>query len=71
MRFRIVIDKERCKGCEFCVSVCKHGVLAMTHKLNAKGDHYPETLKTSRCTGCQQCVVICPDVAIEIEVEDT
>ena len=70
MRFRIIIDKERCKGCELCVSVCSRHVVMMTNKLNAKGDHYPETQDLGQCTGCQQCVLICPDAAIEIEMED-
>ena len=70
MRVSIDIDKERCKGCELCVSVCGRQVLAMTRELNARGDHYAATQDMSRCTACQQCAVICPDAAIEIEVEE-
>jgi 2-oxoglutarate ferredoxin oxidoreductase subunit delta len=70
MKFKVVIDRERCKGFELCVEVCSRHVLTMTKTLNAKGDHYAETLDLSLCTGCQQCALICPDAAIEIEVED-
>jgi len=70
MKFKVVIDKERCKGCELCVAVCSRHVLTMTKTLNAKGDHYAEALDLSLCTGCQQCALICPDAAIEIEGED-
>ena len=69
-RIRLRIDKERCKGCELCVSVCSRRVLVMAHELNSRGDHYAAIADISQCTGCGQCAVICPDVAIEIEMED-
>ncbi|MBQ2677704.1 MAG: 4Fe-4S binding protein [Firmicutes bacterium] len=28
----VVIRKDRCKGCELCVSSCPKGVLAIDHK---------------------------------------
>jgi 2-oxoglutarate ferredoxin oxidoreductase subunit delta len=70
VKFRIIIDRERCKGCVMCVSVCPKSVLIMTKKLNSKGNHYPETPRIRDCVGCQQCALICPDAAIEIEQED-
>jgi len=70
MKFKVVIDKDRCKGCELCVAVCGQHVLTMAKKLNVKGDHYADAQNPGLCTGCQQCALICPDAAIEIEVED-
>lgn len=70
MKFNIHIDKERCKGCELCLSVCPENVLAMSMLLNAKGQHYTQVDKPENCIGCAQCSLICPDAAIEIESED-
>ncbi|MCL4458471.1 MAG: 4Fe-4S dicluster domain-containing protein [Chloroflexi bacterium] len=33
----VVIDEERCKGCEICVSVCPTGVLVLADRFNHKG----------------------------------
>lgn len=35
----IVVDRERCKGCGVCVSVCPCDVLALSAEVNGKG--YP------------------------------
>ena len=70
MKVTISIDTERCKGCEFCVSVCPHGVLKMTTQLNSNGLHFPEITDPDKCTGCQLCAQICPDAAIELEEEN-
>ena len=36
----IVIDIEKCKGCELCASACPQQSLELTRKLNSKGYHY-------------------------------
>ncbi len=69
MKFTIRIDKEKCKGCEMCVSVCPGGVLSMSSLLNSKGHRFAEATKPDKCTGCRQCALVCPDAAIEIEGE--
>lgn len=64
----IVIDHDRCKGCELCTTVCPQGVIAMDNvALNAKGYH-PAILQDPQhhCTGCAICAVICPDVCITV-----
>ena len=64
---RIVIDSERCKGCELCASVCPQHVIRMSAAFNAKGYHPAELADpTSACTGCAVCAIICPDVAITV-----
>src|SRR5215217_5089582 len=64
---RIVIDSERCKGCELCISICPQQVLAMSDIFNSKG-YRPAQLvvPASMCTGCAVCAVICPDTAITV-----
>jgi len=62
----IVIDTERCKGCEVCVSACPEDVIAMAKAVNGKGYHYAEPVKGDDCTGCANCAVVCPDGVITV-----
>lgn len=63
----VVIDTDRCKGCELCVSVCPQHVLHMASTLNARG-YYPVKLDDpeGRCTGCALCAVMCPDIVFAV-----
>ena len=41
----IVVDRERCKGCNLCVVACPLHILALTEKqVNKKGYHYAERM---------------------------
>ena len=64
---RIVIDSERCKGCELCVGVCPQHVIRMAESFNTHG-YRPAQLADpdGACTGCGVCAIICPDVAITV-----
>lgn len=64
---RIVIDSERCKGCELCTTVCPQHVIHMSGVFNSKG-YQPAELAdpTGACTGCAVCAIICPDTAITV-----
>ncbi len=66
-RGRIVVDIERCKGCELCASVCPHSGIRMSETFNSRG-YRPATWVASgaECTGCATCAVICPDAAITV-----
>lgn len=64
----VIIDQERCKGCDLCTTVCPQQVLEVDDKLlNPKGYH-PAMLNDpqGKCTGCAICAVICPDVCITV-----
>lgn len=67
--YSVRIDKDRCKGCELCVSVCPRQVLEMSEKINTRGYHYTRVVNAPNCIGCAQCSDMCPDVAIEIDEE--
>jgi len=64
---RIVVDEERCKGCELCTTVCPKDLIHMANTFNAKG-YRPAQLVDAKneCTGCAICSVICPDAAITV-----
>jgi 2-oxoglutarate ferredoxin oxidoreductase subunit delta len=68
-RYRLIIDRERCKGCELCVAVCPKKVLALDAGMNSRGQHYACAAAPAECVGCLQCADICPDAAIEIAEE--
>ena len=69
---KITIDRELCKGCYLCISVCPDQLISISDKLNQKGYYPAEFIETDKneedrkCTGCTSCAVICPDVAIEV-----
>ncbi len=67
-RGHVVVDAERCKGCELCVSACPQDVLAMSaERPNSRGYHPVQLLDPQgRCTGCGLCAVICPDVCLTV-----
>ena len=63
----VVIDRNRCKGCELCVHACPQGVLRMDESYNVRG-YRPVLLdeSTHQCTGCAVCSVVCPDVVFTV-----
>lgn len=61
----VVIDIEKCKGCEVCLSACPHEVLSLSPEVNGKGYHYAVKVN-DRCTGCANCAIVCPDAVITV-----
>lgn len=68
-RGTVVIDVERCKGCELCISACRPGVLTMSGAVNQVGYRYPELVPG--CTACRACHAVCPDFVFEVYKFDT
>ncbi len=60
MAYEVVVDKERCKGCEDCVEVCTVSVFEMK-----EGKSVPVYVK--ECLGCRSCVEVCKEKAITVE----
>jgi len=60
------INKDRCKGCGYCVQFCPKGALKMSEDLNSRGIHYLIVSDPDKCTGCGICAIMCPDVCIEV-----
>ena len=63
----IVIDEDRCKGCELCTTVCPQDLVHMAQHFNAKG-YRPSSFvdPAAKCTGCTLCAAMCPDVVISV-----
>jgi 2-oxoglutarate ferredoxin oxidoreductase subunit delta len=63
-RGTLVIDRDRCKGCELCIAACPPGVLRMSGEVNDTGYRFP--LLLPGCTGCTACQMVCPDQVFEV-----
>ncbi len=65
---RIVIDTERCKGCNLCATACQPQLVHMDSTyLNGLGYHPARLIDPAgECTGCGLCAVICPDTCITV-----
>ena len=65
---KISINRDRCKGCGLCVSVCPKKVLSLDEsELNTKGYHPAQAVNIDDCISCAMCATICPDVVIKVE----
>ena len=62
--FEVTIIKDRCKGCELCITNCPTDSLEMSKETNIKGYFVPRILDISTCSGCNLCSKLCPDFAI-------
>jgi len=62
---QIVVDTERCKGCELCVVSCPEGTIGMSDTINKKGYKFAMQIYDN-CTGCTNCALVCPDAIITV-----
>ncbi len=62
----IVVDVERCKGCQICIGACPTAVIKMAPAVNGKGYHYAYMENPDNCTGCANCAIVCPDGVITV-----
>lgn len=66
MKGAVVIDTERCKGCNLCVVACPMKVLALSvGEVNHKGYVFCREVGEG-CIGCASCAVVCPDGCITV-----
>jgi 2-oxoglutarate ferredoxin oxidoreductase subunit delta len=63
---KLVIEAERCKGCQLCVEFCPPKVLAMGTMLNTRGFYPVMLIDEERCTSCAACAIVCPDTVIAV-----
>jgi len=62
----VVINTERCKGCELCVAACPSEVLKLAKEVNSKGYNFARVNNSDECTGCANCGYVCPDGCITV-----
>jgi len=65
MPFEVMVDREKCKGCEECIEACTVKVFEMQ-------DVKSVPVYVKECLGCGSCVEVCKEEAItikELEVE--
>jgi len=67
MAYEHNIEKDRCKGCGLCISVCPKNVLEISPDVNAKGYYPAFQARPDDCIHCTMCCIMCPDVAITIK----
>ena len=63
---KVIINKERCKGCAYCTEYCPTGALKMGDELGPKGYLLARVEDESKCLNCGLCEIICPDYAIHV-----
>lgn len=77
---RLVVDENRCKGCNLCTTVCPYRIFKPGARANRRGVIVPELDRPERCANCRLqhlygrtlcgvCQMICPDQAISWEDE--
>lgn len=62
----IVVEVDKCKGCELCIVSCPTGVIALAREVNIKGYNYAYPANPDLCTGCVNCAIVCPDGVITV-----
>ena len=67
MKGAVVVDENRCKGCNLCVVACPtHSLALATGEVNHKGYAFCEQVDLDACTGCTSCAMVCPDGCITV-----
>ena len=67
IRGAIVIDRDRCKGCNLCVVACPLNLLALAEKeVNKTGYRFAQQTIDNVCNGCASCAIVCPDGCITV-----
>lgn len=63
---KVEINKERCKGCGYCIEACPKEVLGIGKDMNKKGVKPIIPVNANNCIGCSLCALMCPEACIEV-----
>jgi NAD-dependent dihydropyrimidine dehydrogenase PreA subunit len=56
--YLVYVDRDKCDGCEECVTICPTDVFEVSHKCLA--------VRPQNCLGCQTCMAVCKPQAVII-----
>ena len=63
----IVVNTDRCKGCQLCIVACPKNVIALAQKkVNVHGYPYVEAVNPDDGIGCASCGIVWPDGCITV-----
>ena len=78
---KVVIDRELCKGCYWCIKACPVKVLEKDTEPNSTGTYPAKAVDSElssgesgpgtggssvQCIACGNCYEVCPDVCIQV-----
>ncbi|MDR1763019.1 MAG: 4Fe-4S binding protein [Dysgonamonadaceae bacterium] len=63
---RVVVNKERCKGCSLCIVACPDDVLELAKEVNSRGYNFARMKNPDACIGCASCGYVCPDGCLTV-----
>lgn len=61
----LIIDREGCKACGYCIHFCPKEALRFSKELNSQS-YTPVEAVPDRCVFCGTCYTVCPDTVFEI-----
>ena len=64
------INRDNCKACDICVSVCPSGVLGMRYDNKSTLGAMISIDNPESCIGCNDCELNCPDFAIYVATKE-
>lgn len=56
----VIIEKDLCKGCGYCVQDCPEDCLSMSSGINSIGYRFA-VFDSNGCTACGLCFYVCPE----------
>jgi len=59
MGYEVVVDPDKCEGCEECIEVCPTDVFEME-------DDKSVPVNAEECLGCESCIEVCDQEAITV-----
>lgn len=63
---KVIIDRDRCKGCGLCTLYCPRKILVLASDINVNGYHAARITDAEKCISCLNCYLICPDVCYQV-----